>query len=391
MKLFVSEPGIVCALGGNLAEVRGNLFAGCAPGFVETDRYSPGRVLPLGCVTSPLPDLGARPLAERSRNNAMIVAAFAQIEAAFRAASAGIAPERIAVVIGSSTSGIAEGEAAVAVRARCGEWPTGFDYAQQELGAPARFLAALVGAKGPAYSISTACTSGAKALAAAARLVKSGMADLVIAGGADSLCSFTVAGFSALAAVSDERCNPFSANRRGINIGEGAALFLVSAKPDAVRLSGWGESSDAHHISAPDPLGTGALAAVDAALTRAGIAAGDLDYVNFHGTATRQNDAMEATVFAQRCPQVSGSSTKPLTGHALGAAGAIEAAICWLALTDDACRLPPQIWDEARDPELPSLAFVARGECAKAGPRHVLSTSFAFGGNNAALVFSRHD
>ncbi len=391
MNIFLSEPGIVCALGGSLAEVRENLFAGSAPGFCTTDRYSPGRALSLGLVTTPLPDLRAWPLAERSRNNALIAAAFAQIEPAFRRASAAIAPERIAVVIGSSTSGIAEGEAAVAARARCGQWPADFDYAQQELGAPARFLARLAGAKGPAYTISTACTSGAKALAAATRLVRSGMVDLAIAGGADSLCRFTLAGFSSLQAVSATRCNPFSVKRDGINIGEGAALFLVGRVAGAVRLAGWGESSDAHHISAPDPQGRGALAAIDAALARAGLAADALDYVNFHGTATRQNDAMEALAFARRCPQVPGSSTKPLTGHTLGAAGAIEAALCWLALTDHAQRLPPQLWDFEPDSELPPLTFVEVGARAQRTPRHALSTSFAFGGNNAALVFSRHD
>ncbi len=391
MNIFLSEPGILCALGAGVAEVRENLFAGHAPGFEHTDRYGNGRVLPLGCVTAPLPDLSDRPRAERSRNNALIAACYAQIASAFRAASAGVAPERIAVVLGSSTSGIAEGEAAVAARMRTGEWPAEFEYAQQELGAPAQFLASLVGAKGPAYTISTACTSGAKALAAAARLVRSGVVDLAIAGGADSLCGFTVAGFSALTAVSTARCNPFSANRDGINIGEGAALFVVSRSPSGVRLDGWGESSDAHHISAPDPAGRGALAAVDSALARAGIKADALDYVNYHGTATRQNDAMEAQVFAQRCPVVPGSSTKPLTGHALGAAGAIEAAICWLALTDEAYRLPPQVWDGIPDPELPVLSIVAAGQRAAKPLRYALSTSFAFGGNNAALVFSRHD
>jgi len=391
MNIFLSEPGILCALGAGIAEVRENLFAGHAPGFEQTDRYSRERTLPLGCVTAPLPDLSDRPRAERSRNNALVAACFAQIEPAFRAASAGVAPERIAVVLGSSTSGIAEGEAAVAARMQSGEWPDEFEYAQQELGAPAQFLASLVGAKGPAYTISTACTSGAKALASAARLVRSGVVDIAIAGGADTLCRFTAAGFSALTAVSTTRCNPFSANRDGIHIGEGAALFVVSRSPSAVRLDGWGESSDAHHISAPDPTGLGALAAVDSALARAGIAADVLDYVNFHGTATRQNDAMEAQVFAQRCPSVPGSSTKALTGHALGAAGAIEAVICWLALTDEERRLPPHIWDGMPDPELPALSLVAPGQRATKPLRHALSTSFAFGGNNAALVFSRHD
>jgi 3-oxoacyl-[acyl-carrier-protein] synthase-1 len=236
--------------------------------------------------------------------------------------------------------------------------------------------------------ISTACSSSAKALASAGRLLDAGIADAVIAGGADSLCEFTIAGFRALESVSAARCNPLSANRRGINIGEATALFLVSREPGPVRLMGWGESSDAHHMSAPDPSGRGAAEVVRQALHRAGLQAADIDYVNLHGTATVQNDAMEAKVIAELFgPGVPVSSTKPLTGHTLGAAGALEAGIGWLTLADEACgRLPPHWWDEQADPALPILRVVKPGESAARRPRHVLSNSFAFGGSNAALL-----
>jgi 3-oxoacyl-[acyl-carrier-protein] synthase-1 len=259
----------------------------------------------------------------------------------------------------------------------------------QEMGTPARFVAHELGLSAAARTvISTACSSSAKALATAARLIRSGQADVVIAGGADSLCGFTLAGFSALEAVSPERCNPFSANRRGINIGEGAALFIVSRRPGPVRLCGWGESADAHHMSAPDPTGRGARLAIEAALRCAGISGHDIDYVNLHGTATAQNDAMEAPVsaalYAAGTPM---SSTKPLTGHTLGAAGAIEAALCWLMLArNPERRLLPQLWDGVSDPALPRLHFAAHGERAKRPMRFVASHSFAFGGSNAALV-----
>jgi 3-oxoacyl-[acyl-carrier-protein] synthase-1 len=259
----------------------------------------------------------------------------------------------------------------------------------QEMGTPARFVAHELGLPSSARTvISTACSSSAKALATAARLIRSGQADVVIAGGADSLCGFTLAGFAALEAVSPERCNPFSANRRGINIGEGAALFIVSRRPGPVRLCGWGESADAHHMSAPDPTGRGARLAIEAALRCAGLAGTDIDYVNLHGTATAQNDAMEAPVsaalYAVGTPM---SSTKPLTGHTLGAAGAIEAALCWLMLArNPERRLVPQLWDGVVDPALPRLHFAAPGERAKRPLRFVASHSFAFGGSNAALV-----
>jgi 3-oxoacyl-[acyl-carrier-protein] synthase-1 len=213
----------------------------------------------------------------------------------------------------------------------------------------------------------------------------------VVAGGADSLCRFTVAGFAALESVSAARCNPFSRNRAGINIGEGAALFLATREPGPVRLSGWGESSDAHHMSAPEPGGAGAIAAIRAALDRAQLAPSDIGYVNLHGTATPHNDAMESrAVAATLGRETPASSTKPLTGHALGAAGAIEAGLCWLSMHGNpANALPPHWWDGAADPELPPLRFVAPGERAAAPLRHALSQSFAFGGSNAALVFSR--
>ena len=148
----------------------------------------------------------------------------------------------------------------------------------------------------------------------------------VIAGGADSLCAFTIGGFSALEAVSAERCNPLSANRRGINLGEGAAFFVLSRTPAAVRLAGWGETQDAHHMSAPDPSGKGAVDAMQLALQRANLQPQAVDYINLHGTATVHNDAMESLavhqVFGSECAV---SSTKPLTGHTLAAAGALSA------------------------------------------------------------------
>jgi 3-oxoacyl-[acyl-carrier-protein] synthase-1 len=206
------------------------------------------------------------------------------------------------------------------------------------------------------------------------------------------LCTFTVAGFAALESVSPTRCNPLSRNRNGINIGEGAALFLLSREPAAVTLRGWGESSDGYHMSAPHPAGVGARSAMERALSRAGVAAERVDYINLHGTATVQNDAMEARVinelFGNRVPV---SSTKPFTGHTLGAAGAIEAGLCWLAMQDDNAtgKLPPHLWDGAADPELPTLNVAEPGTSLGRPLKFVVSNSFAFGGANATLVLAR--
>jgi 3-oxoacyl-[acyl-carrier-protein] synthase-1 len=391
MAVYLNALGIVCALGRGPAAVRTSLFAADAPGgLTMTDRFSPGRVMPVGLVTDVLPGDSAWPAIACTRNNRLAAAALADIEPAVRAACAGYGAARVAVILGGSTSGMLEGEAAVAHRRLHGEWPAEFDYQQQELGATANFVAAQSGAQGPAHVISTACSSGAKALSAAARLLNAGLADAVIAGGVDTLCRFTEAGFAALESVSARRCNPLSAQRDGIHLGEGAALFLMTREPGPVRLSGWGESSDAHHMSAPEPNGRGALQAMQAALDRAGLAPAAIDYVNLHGTATPQNDAMEGRAVHQLLgSEVASSSTKPLSGHALGAAGALEAGFAWLTLVDNArAALPPHWWDGQHDPAIPPLHVVQPGERLARAPRHVLSNSFAFGGSNACLVLS---
>ena len=305
-----------------------------------------------------------------------------------------MAPHAWAIVLGTSTSGVGESEADWQHWAVQGELPATHDLRRQEIGNPAEWLAGASGAQGPAYVISTACSSGAKALASAARLLHAGLADAVLCGGADSLCDFTVAGFAALEAVSAARCRPMAEDRNGINIGEAAALFLMEREPHeagAVRLAGWGETSDAHHISAPEPSGAGAEAAMREALARAGLQPQDIGYLNLHGTATPHNDAMEsqavARVFGLDLPC---SSTKPLTGHTLGAAGALEAAVAWLTLKADG-RLPAHHLGGVRDPLLSPIHLVAPGERLVAAPRAVLSNSFAFGGSNAALVLTCHE
>lgn len=387
--VHLNDVGLVCALGRDLDAIAAALFADDgARGVADHDHVVPGRMLALGEVAGDLPLPADTPRPLRSRNNALLEAALAPIRDAVDAAIARHGADRVAVIVGTSTSGVGEAEAAHRLRRDRGDWPAEFHYGQQEMGSPATYLAWRLGLRGPAYVISTACSSSAKALASAARLLQAGLVDAVVAGGADSLCRFTIEGFSALGAVSSARCNPFSARRQGINIGEGAALFLVTRDPGPVRLTGWGESADAHHMSAPEPAGHGAERAIRAALARAGLAPDAIDYVNLHGTATPANDAMEsavvARVFGASTPV---SSTKPLTGHTLGAAGAIEAALCWLVLArNPQRRLPPHWWDGVADPALAALRLVAPGETAATPPRRVLSQSFAFGGSNAALV-----
>jgi 3-oxoacyl-[acyl-carrier-protein] synthase-1 len=396
LRPVLSALGIINALGSNKAEVLANLLAGSAPGMQLQPGWIPEREVWVGAVNSALPTVPVALAAFDCRNNQLLLAALAQIQNDIDEAITQYSRERIGVVIGSSTSGIAEGEAALREK-MCseqlpGSWPEHYDYRQQEIGSPAEFVARFLGLPGIAYTVSTACSSSAKALASARQLIELGLCDAVICGGSDSLCRLTLNGFTALEAMSSGRCEPFAAERDGINIGEGAALFLMKKTQghNGIRLAGIGESADAHHISAPHPDGIGAEAAMRAALTDAGIDARDIHYINLHGTATPLNDAMESAAVARifggntLC-----SSTKPLTGHTLGAAGATEAALCWLLLSDlnSARILPSQINSRAVDSTLAPIHLLRTTETLPAaGTLRMLSNSFAFGGSNAAVV-----
>jgi 3-oxoacyl-[acyl-carrier-protein] synthase-1 len=388
---FLRQLGLCCALGDTLDAVRSRVLATARAPLPVTDRHSPGRPVPTGLVTQPsaLDSAGAA-LPLRSRTNDLLARALAGLQADVAAERERHGADRIAVVLGSSTAGVAEGEAALWARKAGGDWPACYHYGQQEMISPARFAARRLGLQGPVFGISTACSSGAKALAAGARLLQAGLVDAVVCGGADALCGLTVAGFMALESVSEQPMNPFSRHRRGINLGEAAAVFLMTRDEGPVRLAGWGETSDAHHMSAPDPTGRGAIEAMRLAIGRAGMVPADIDYVNLHGTGTPHNDAMESlAVDAVLGRQTPASSTKPLTGHTLAAAGALEAAFAWLTLVDNPRGLlPPHWWDGEADPALPALHLVQPGETAARRPQRILSTSFAFGGSNAALVLS---
>jgi 3-oxoacyl-[acyl-carrier-protein] synthase-1 len=392
--IYLNQLGIVCPLGSSCEEVKHRLLDRGQSGVSLTEKYSPGHLLPLGCIDAELrlPSVNHLDLIARSRNNQVALAALAQIRTAVDGAIEQYGKGRFGIVIGTSTSGIAESEAAFRHYIRSGRLPQQFHYGQQELSSLASLLADELDVWGPAYVHSSACASSAKALASAARLIRTGACDAILTGGVDTLCGFTVAGFAALQSVSATQCNPLSRNRRGINIGEGGALFLMSREPASIALRGWGESSDGYHMSAPDPSGAGARLAIERALSRAEVSVESIDYINLHGTGTVQNDAMEAHVIhALFGDAVAVSSTKPLTGHALGAAGAIEAGLCWLAMQDDnpAGRLPPHLWDGIPDPTLPALNVAEPGSRFGRRLDWILSNSFAFGGANAALVFGR--
>jgi 3-oxoacyl-[acyl-carrier-protein] synthase-1 len=392
--VFLSALGVASALGRGKDEVRRHLLAGDAPGVVQRDDLLiDGRPVQVGVVRGPLPQVPGRLAPWASRNNALAIAALDEIGAELDAARARYGAERIAVVMGTSTSGLAEGEAALAVGLREGALPAGFDFRQQELGSTSETVARHLGLYGPAYTISTACSSSAHALAAARRLLRAGLADAVVAGGADSLCRVTVNGFHALSALARGRCNPFSRNRDGTMIGEGAAVFLVEREEAEVALLGVGASTEAYSMTAPEPDGRGIEEAVGRALADAGLAPPDIDYIQLHGTGTEQNDAAESKVvlrlFGDAVPC---SSSKAQIGHTLGAAGAMGAAHCWLAAghANAAGLLPPHLWDGAAAPGLLAQSLAVAGQRLPPDARRIfLSNAFAFGGSNVALVIGR--
>jgi 3-oxoacyl-[acyl-carrier-protein] synthase-1 len=387
--VYLHALGMVNALGNDVGAIRRNLEAGHSPGMVEADRPD-GTTAIVGRALASLELAPPAHLAAYDcRNNRLLLAAVAQIEPALDAARAQYGPHRIGIVLGTSTSGIDAAEAALRHAKTYGALPDGFDYRQMEIGTLAPFAAAVLGTTGPAYTVSTACTSSAKAFASARRLLQLHVCDAVIVGGVDSLCELTLQGFASLESTSAARTNPMSRNRTGINIGEGAAVFLMSREPGLVRLAGAGESSDAHHISAPDPTGAGAERALRIALADAGIDASAIGYVNLHATATRKNDEMEAHLMARVFPHgVPSSGTKPLTGHTLGAAGATELGFAWLALAHEGSTLPRHVWDGEADPALPALDLIDGTHQLAAG-QYVMSNSFAFGGSNASLILGR--
>ncbi|QGU88068.1 beta-ketoacyl-[acyl-carrier-protein] synthase family protein [Erwinia sorbitola] len=378
--MFISAVGMLNALGAGADEVAGNLQRGVAPGMhADSGWLIGGKPCWIGRVEAQLPAVPSRLAAHNSRNNQLLLAALAQIDAEVQLAIARFGADRVAVVLGTSTSGLDEGDRFISGDS------ANYHYFQQELGDPSRFLADYLHLSGPAYTLSTACSSSARALISGQRLIDAGLADVAIVGGADTLSRMPLNGFDSLESLSSGRCVPFSQQRAGITIGEGAALMLLTREPQPVAILGVGESSDAWHMSAPHPEGEGAKRAIQMALQQAGLATDDVGYINLHGTATRLNDQIEAGVvsalFGDRVPC---SSTKHLTGHTLGAAGIVEAALCWLILTRD-LPLPPQDFSASTpDSSLPDCGLLMVP--APLARPVVMSNSFAFGGNNACLI-----
>jgi 3-oxoacyl-[acyl-carrier-protein] synthase-1 len=386
--LAIADHTLVSALGAGRGATLAALRAqrsGLAPArFLDVDLPTwLGEVAALDAA--PLPP----PLAAFDcRNNRLAWLALQQdgFADAVRRARARWGAQRVAVLLGTSTAGLLETELGYRQRGADGTLPPDVRYAdRQNTYSVGALVRAAFDLHGPAWVVSTACSSSAKVYAGAARMIEHGLVDAAIVGGVDSLCLTTLYGFNALELLAPEACRPWDAERRGLSIGEGAAFALLER--DAASPHGWllgtGESNDGYHMSTPHPQGAGAIAAMRAALADAGLEPDGIGYVNLHGTATPSNDAAEdhavQAVFGTATPC---SSTKGATGHTLGAAGGVEAAICLLALEDGL--LPAGL--NLRTPD-PALHVDYLRENRSAPLRAVLSNSFGFGGTNASLVF----
>ncbi len=323
------------------------------------------------------------------RNNRLAEMALQQDD--FLAAVAGlkqrIASERIGLFIGSSTSGILSTELAYRRRDEHGTLPADYHYrGTHDLYSVTGYLRRRLGLEGPAFTVSTACSSSAKVFADAQRHIAAGLCDAAFVGGVDSLCLTTLYGFHSLELVSEHPCRPCDRARDGINIGEAAGFAIVEkqgADSAGPVLLGYGESSDAYHMSTPHPQGAGAALAMNTALQRAGLTPGQIDYINMHGTATPSNDASEdrgiQSVFGSETPC---SSTKGWTGHTLGAAGITEAIIALLCLEHGF--MPGSLNTQSPDPQLSSNIL---RDSRHTGVQRVISNSFGFGGSNCSLIF----
>lgn len=383
----ITSYAAINALGTSTQAVVDGLFAGRsglapAPGWVGLETQC-GVV---GAELERLPEGWAR---FESRQARLCLATYRLVAPAAAAAVEKWGPGRVGMVLGTSTAGIAQSEAAFALRDDGGRLPESFSFeSQHALDASLELLVAVSGIAGPAYLVSTACSSSAKVFGSAARIMELGLADAMIVGGVDTLCGMTLHGFRSLGVLSPTRCQPFSADRAGINIGEaGAMLVLEREGRGDVLLAGVGESEDAHHMTAPHPDGLGAKAAMGAAMLDAGISADQVGHVNAHATGTKQNDSAEARaiaeLFGRQTPVI---GTKGYTGHTLGAAGATEAVFALESLRRRV--IPASLGCAPVDPD---VEVHVQREPRPCDARFALSNSLAFGGSNVSVVFARRE
>lgn len=391
----VTAMGLICAIGSSCEQVVESLKNVTKDSMVRKDNLLvQGKSSFFGTIKTTLPTIDPQFKAHDSRNNRVLLHALNQIKDPVDSAIERYGHDRIGIILGTTTSGLEESDKLVSAQVQ-GKSYDDFSFTAQELGDGSLFLSQYLKLTGPAYTISTACSSSARAIISAMRLISGGVIDAAIVGGADTLCRMPINGFDSLESLSYDICRPFSAKRDGINIGEAGGLVLLekhgsnlNITKDHLLIVGAGESSDSYHISAPHPQGIGAIEAMNMALSQANLKPSDIGYVNTHGTATILNDKVESlAINSVLGNQVPCSSMKYLLGHTLGAAGICEAIISLLMLKYDVPLLVQNCSADQIDSELSDCAIVTKeGQAIKS--KYIMSNSFAFGGNNVSLILS---
>lgn len=382
MQAFITPPRMITCLGQNAKESMDRILKGDNHGFGPVT-YA-GKTYLAGTISDGGDD---RLTALREHIIASLIPDAKRMKARFNSA-------RIATLVG--TCDYQSDKASIAHKAYADDsvWH-GYSLSDQHPAYAALAIANALSLKGPAIATTTACASSASAIARGLDLLESGEMDAVLVGGLDSASGLILAGFDSLGALSDKACNPFSKNRKGITISDGAAFFFLTREKliedFPIAITGVGESGDGYHMTSPDPKGTGAIESMQRALAQAHLGCDEIGYINLHGTGTEANDSMEAKAVAAVFPlSTSASSTKALTGHTLGAAGALEASICaYTLMSGKECILPPHIYDGVRDETMPQLHFTTKGE--RRIMHACLSSSFAFGGCNTSIIIERKD
>ena len=401
--IFFSRPQVLCSAGSNLKELWQSVTTGNQSGIKKVQTIDKNVFYAARIDDSLLSQKSS------SRYDSRIMRieekCLSQLENEISHIKKLFSPERIAVCTGSCDNGTELSLNAHKEFFNSNHFPKNYSLEAQGADYVSTFISEKYNLKGPSLTFSTACSSSAAAIVKATEMIQSDLCDAVICGGIDIASDTALMGFNSLEAISSEITNPFSKNRHGITLGEGAAFFILSRTqlfPDEnIKILGYGESADAYHITTPDPEGNGAFSSMQKALEKAQIAPEQIDYLNLHGTGTKFNDSMEAKAVSKLFKNypVPASSTKSITGHTLGASGAIEAVISYLTIKNNTSSkeitLPVQVWDKIYDPEIPKLNLIDPSTPSAKKTEQipiqkistVMSNSFAFGGANTSLIF----
>ena len=378
MEYVLKNLGFVCALGATHDDIVKNSRIGDTKEMFRKNAIVDGEFVPFG--SAPVPRK------QELRMYDLIDAALTQISKDIELLKKNYLPNRIGIIIGSSNTGVSEAQKIIEKAFQNNTDLPKSIIEDLELGTPAEYVRVKTGFSGPTFTISTACSSSLKVFQSARQLLDNDICDAVLVGGVDGRCDFALNGFNALGALSKTHTNPFSKNRNGINLGEGAALFILEKGDDGIKLLGVGESSDAYHLTSPDPSGAGAVSSMQSALKDAKLTPKDIDFINMHGTGTTANDAMESlainTVFGEN---ILCASTKPLTGHTLGAAGAISMGLSWLMIKYNF--IIPHVFDNEYANDCAKIHLSTGQENTEI--KRVLCNAFAFGGSNASLIMGK--